>query len=713
MLRELKLKAVYRSEYDNILEDFYIPALSVSVTYDRAVGFFSASMLSYAAQGLSAFIDNDGRMRLIFGGELDPEDERAIQEGYDRRHIASRLGDRIVQIIERVDDSLFYRRIELLAWLVASGRLDIKVALKKRGMYHEKIGILGDAAGDKVVFQGSANETTNALLPDFNFESINVFQCWRDEFVDHFMPYIVGFERLWENKSPNMLVLNFPDAAREKLVKIANSAPKLLTNEIEAELWKRYKAPEPEAEINSEAPRIPLVLNGEEFSVLPHQRKALEAWKANGFQGIMALATGAGKTITAIYGAIKIYERTKRLFLAVAVPYQNLADQWVGVLREFNIIPIRCYANSSDWIPELGECISLYQTSGSKFVCLVIVNKTLQSEQFQHFLKQIPGENFLWIGDECHYHGSKGFANALPQQANLRLGLSATPEHYLDKDATARLVGFYGPVVTTYTLEEALNDRVLTPYQYHVVIVDMADDETEEYQQLSEQISRLIARSGESDLESSDDEQLKFLLFRRARLLGRAKNKLAELKKLLNGESPKPLTLFYCGDGSTEDQDSGEFMRQVEAVSSLLYSLSWKSSLFTARETRKERQALLDHFRLGLIDALVAIRCLDEGIDVPACRTAYILASSRNPKQFIQRRGRILRRSPGKEYAEIYDFVVKIPDHLAEGNPYERKLIRAELERVAEFARLATNSGDAVRELSPLLQQYDLAHVLV
>lgn len=713
MLRELNLKAVYRSDCDHILKDFYIPALSVSTSYDRAVGYFSASMLSYAAQGLSAFLKNDGQIRMIIGGELHPEDKLAIEDGYETRQVANRLGAKIVQDIEQVDDALFYHRLEILSWLIASGRLDIKVALKQKGMYHEKIGILTDGAGDKIVFQGSANETTHALLPDFNFESINVFQCWRTEFNDHFMPYLLGFENLWQNKSPNTLVIDFPEAARDKLIRIAKKAPKIITPKIEIELWQKHQRPDDKQGEETDAPRIPLTFNDEEFLIRPPQKLALEKWKSNVFNGIMALATGSGKTITAIYGALRIYEETKKLFLAIAVPYQNLADQWVSVLREFGITPIKCYANSIGWISALSDSITLYQTNATRFVCLVVVNKTLQSEQFQQLLKQVPGEHFLWVGDECHHHSSEGLSKALPQQAKLRLGLSATPNNYIDESATARLNRFYGPIVITYTLEQALQDKALTPYRYHVILVDLTEDEAEAYRNLSDQISKLVARKNLRELESSADQQLQFLLFSRARLLASAKNKLAELNRLLAGNKVSGKTLFYCGDGSTEDEDTGDILRQVEAVSSALYNLGWRNSLFTARETRQDRKTILNHFRLGLIDALVAIRCLDEGIDVPACRAAYILASSRNPRQFIQRRGRILRRSPGKEFAEIYDFVVKLPDDFADGSSCERQLIRSELERVAEFANLAVNSEDAVRDLSSLLVKHNLSHLLV
>ena len=175
MLRTLQYKGVYKSDTDNILEDFYFPTLSVANRYDRAVGFFSASTISCAAQALSAFVKNGGRVRLILGAFLDKEDVEAISEGYHQREISENIGAEWLGLISNVSDELFQDRIDTLAWLVAYGRLDVKIALRERGMYHDKIGIIGDEADDKIVFSGSANETTHALLPAFNYESINVF----------------------------------------------------------------------------------------------------------------------------------------------------------------------------------------------------------------------------------------------------------------------------------------------------------------------------------------------------------------------------------------------------------------------------------------------------------------------------------------------------------------------------------------------------------
>lgn len=713
MLRTLSLKSVYKSEYDNILEDFYVPALRNSIAYDRAVGFFSAGMLSYAAQGLTALISRGGSMRLIVGGELDDEDFNAMQLGYRQREILDRLGAAFIEQIDLVDEDLFRNRLQALSWLIAYNRLNVKIALRRKGMYHEKIGILRDEAGDQIVFQGSANESVYALLPDFNYESIHVFQCWRPELEDHFRPHLQGFERLWSNDARNTAVVDLPEAARVKLVKIAHSRPRAPQPEVEIDLYRKALGLEQRESGEGPQPTIPVTFNGVEFELREHQRNALMRWRSEGGgRGILALATGSGKTVTAIYGAIKVFETYQRLFLIVSVPYQNLADQWVDILVAFNIRAIRCYEAKSNWLTDLQQAVYLFRTRSSDFAAAVVVNRTMQDDDFQQLVKDIPGSRFLWIGDECHHHGAAGLASSLPANAELRLGLSATPEHYIDTDANQRLDAFYGKIVASYTLTDALRDRVLTPYDYHVQPVELTQKETEEYDALSAEIRQLVATGALGDPDSVGGRKLQMVLMKRARLLGSAENKLYALRDVLGGMAPTAHTLFYCGDGSVGDQDFADAGRQIEVVSQLVHGCGWKTTRFTSRENRQQRAGILENFRLGLIDAMVAIRCLDEGIDVPACRTAFLLASTRNPRQFVQRRGRILRRSAGKDRATIYDFLVRIPSNKSENSDYERNLLVAELKRVAEFSTTAMNRSDSYGTLRPLLREYDLEHYL-
>ena len=709
MLRDLQFKPVYRSEEDSLLSDFYIPALTHSISYDRAVGYFSASMLSCAAQGIGSLIEKQGTMRLIFGGELTQEESDAILNGYDLRVISERIGGLFVKTLEQVVEELSYARLQALSWMIAQGALSVKVALKRQGMYHEKIGIFRDVAGDEVVFQGSANETVSALLPEYNFESINVFPSWREEFRPFAEPYVTGFERLWSNRSKGTLVLEFPDAARKQLIQIAKKITTPPTSQIELAIWESLTRPILETPLSG--PSEPSVLGGKPFSIKAHQREALQRWRAQDLQGILALATGAGKTITALYAATRLFVANKRLFLIIAVPYTDLADQWLDEAALFNMAAIACYDSVSTWREELGKVIQLFNEGLLPFVCAVVVNKTLQGEPFQELLRTIEGKDLMFVGDECHRHRSSKTIVSLPPQARYRLGLSATPEdQFNDGDDADPLYAYYGSICARYTLAEALRDKVLTPYDYHLVLIELTEQETETYVELSEEIAKRSAMSSVSDDGSSSDSLLEMLLFKRARLIGAAKNKLPALKSLLEQAEPTPSSLFYCGDGSVETPDDGTFLRQVEAVSMLLGGLWWRSSRFTSNESKNRRRELLEEFKIANIDALVAIRCLDEGINIPSCHTAYLLASSRNPRQFIQRRGRILRQAPGKEKATIFDFIVTLPESVVEEVELERRLFGAELKRVAEFAGLCSNYAQAYRQLEPLLRKYGLVH---
>ena len=720
MLRDLSYKGVYKSDLDNILEDFYFPTLSVANSYDRAVGFFSASTISYAAQALSVFVKHGGKIRLILGAFSDAQDLEAVKQGYKEKEISEKIGAELLAMISNVSDELFQNRFDTLSWLVAHGRLDVKIALRERGMYHDKVGIITDEAGDRVVFAGSANESTHALLPTHNYESINVFRTWLPEQAEFYDPHIDSFERLWRNESLSTAVIDIPTAVREKLIATARAMDYTPDPEIEAAIAARILAKSGSAHsTTSGQPREPATINGQPFKMRDHQIAALEAWKAKGdFQGTFDLATGAGKTITAIHAIVKLSEAIDGLACVIAAPYQNLADQWVDILATFNIYPVKCYISRSQWEGKLRNMVHELTMGSRKFGAVVVVNRTLKSPEFQDCLSKIKGNRLLWIGDECHHHTSKAYEGFLPTHARYRIGLSATPQHYLDEERNERLNKFYGDIVSRYTLKQAITDKVLTPYVYYPHIVEFTEAEADEFVDLSEQIGRIMARQNGKASEISP--QLTGLLMRRARLVGSAANKLPTLQAVLTGEKPTNHTLFYCGDGTveTDEEQTGAEdsvslgRRQVEAVSAMLHGMSWDVSRFTSRESRKDRDNILENFRLGIIDAMVAIRCLDEGIDVPACSTAYILASSRDPRQFVQRRGRILRRSPGKERALIHDFIVVLPEGYETGSDYAKRLIKSELGRVAEFSSLSENRSEAYHALAPVLRTYDLEHMI-
>jgi len=720
MFRKRNLKTNYTSEADNLYEDFFVPTLSEAVIYRRAVGFFSLGVLLNAPAAMSRIVNSGGRIELIFGKLVAPEDFEAIREGISQPWSYEELPE-FETLIEQHAGSLLEFRIRLLAWLFAAGRLEMKVAVRPRGMFHQKIGILDDQLGDIITFSGSMNETMSALDPRFNSEEITVFKSWSEGQKEYVMSHVRAFATLWSGDTgSSTIICDVPEAIEEGLKFVVERFPDLPTSDAETKRMQIFFERRSGSSVSR--PSVPAKVNGSDFAMRPHQIEALRAWSENGYNGILELATGAGKTITAIYAATRTIEANVGIALVVAVPFQDLADQWCNELRQFNIHPVRCYGSLAEWESIAQAYIRRNRGEQREFIAIVVVNKTLKTEHFQAFAAQLDPARLFFIGDECHHHGGRGYVGKLLPGARFRIGLSATPFHYLDAEVNQRLADVYDRSVFIYGLADAVRDKVLTPYEYVPIPVELTAKEAQDYLSLSDQIARLFA-AVKNRKSGSDGDRLKMLLMRRARLIGAAENKMVELDKLLQRQKVQSHSLFYCSDGRTlVDADDDEYsdgfnyypdqveIKQRYAVAQALIRKGIRVSPFTSEENRRQRREILQQFKNGEIEAMVAIRCLDEGIDVPACRTAYLIASSRNPRQFIQRRGRILRRAPGKDQSTIYDFVVVMPEgHISSENAAV-DFLRNELGRVADFARSSLYPASSINSLLPWLRKYGLEH---
>lgn len=461
-----------------------------------------------------------------------------------------------------------------------------------------------------------------------------------------------------------------------------------------------------------------------------YQREAVNAWLQSQGQGILNMATGTGKTITSLLAASELASlQDGRLVVIIAAPYQHLVDQWVTELEQFGATPIRAYESRSTWTDDIVSRFTEYSTGGRDLVSIVTTHATFATNHFQTILGKVDGAETLMIADEVHHLGAPHLREHLPQNVRARLGLSATPERWYDESGTSALTSYFSSgVVFEYGLEEAIENGHLCEYYYVPHIVTLTADEEEDYLALSRAIGRRIASQGSngasaaSDADLTSDETLKQLLFKRARLVGTAENKLERLESLVRRSGELDHALVYCSDGSVGTGEGEETKRQLRAATELLGSaLGLRVHQFTYEEDQQTRERLLDDFESGHLQALVAIRCLDEGVDVPATRTAFILASSSNPRQFIQRRGRILRPHEGKKYAVIHDFIVAPPGSVRSPGgesvfDVERNLIQKELRRVSTFAAAAKNHPDAdlariptsPESLSQLKQDFNL-----
>jgi len=445
------------------------------------------------------------------------------------------------------------------------------------------------------------------------------------------------------------------------------------------------------------------------------------------------MATGAGKTIAAMAVIEWLCAQASQnpVLVIVVVPFLNLADQWGKEFIRWGHRPVLCARGRNRWLSAAQGLIHLLNRKQSSFGCLLTSNATFSSPPFQELLEEIQSQklHMLLLGDEVHNLGAKKLRKALPEQAQYRLGLSATPERWCDPDGTAAIQDYFGEQVAEFTLADALKAKppVLCPYDYYPVVVELEEDEVESYIELSTKIAQLLAISGTRARDENDP--LLHLLIKRSRLLASARQKIPTLVQLMARHQDQSHTLIYCGDGRAEleavpkndtmDQ-AGEplEMRQVEAAAAALrQSFEMEVSTYTAATSATDRKSRLTRFENGELQALVAIKCLDEGVDIPMIRRAFILASSTNPRQFIQRRGRILRRASGKDYAELYDFVVAPPnfERLGVTDQAERlalkRMVKREMIRVLEFASTARNHYQARESLSELLARLDLAHL--
>jgi DNA phosphorothioation system restriction enzyme len=589
--------------------------------------------------------------------------------------------------------------------MVADRILDFKLALPRnklrQGEFHDKFGIFTDAIGGRVAFSGSYNDSMQGLL---NYESIKIFTSWTEGFGPIVEAEQRRFDELWENRDPNVEVFDILPACHAEILKLRKAErPYKLPPWVERIGWGEKRG----------SYRVAFAPPAG-FEPREYQKTAMRKWLDNNGKGILAMATGTGKTPTALYLACKVTEKIKPCLLIVTCPYLNLARQWAAGMRNFGLEPICCHDAWTTWSGQLQNALTGLSVGSVPLVAVVVTNATFLTPRFQGMigLSKIPR---LLIADEVHNLGADALRESLDKTIQYRLGLSATPERHYDSVGTVTIMDYFGGVVFEYGLADAIRDDVLCRYIYHPVLVDLSDEEGEEYWDLTLKISQFF---GSKDEEAAGEMPvaLKMLLMRRSRLLASASSKLPTLAKIVR-ELPSPLTrgIVYCGDGRVEAEESGDadLIRQVEAAVQLLgKELRLRVRKFTCDEPMEEREEILGLLREGVIDAAVAIRCLDEGIDVPDVRMGFLLASSTNPRQFIQRRGRLLRKAPGKSRAEIWDFIVRPPDLGGHGDDaafnVERRLFRRELLRIVEFCKTAENGDTALHALEELRRRYNL-----
>lgn len=674
-LKDIKLENSYETteSKDQLLESFYIPVLQETVKYYRIAGFFSSSSLIVAAKGIEGLIHNGGKMYLLISPEISEEDYAAIVS-----HGTIPADNPMFDEIK--SETMPHENIQALGWLLDKGLLEIKIVVGKRAhnsLFHQKVGIAFDSAGNIVSYSGSINETAQAWLN--NIEEFKVFRSWESGQIEYLNSDLRKFSSFWKNEKPEVAeVFDIPDAIRQCIIE---KKPRDIHD---LSIMKRY--------VKNKR------LSDNKLSLFPHQERAVQEWRANNFSLLMEMATGTGKTRTAIGCILEKMRDKEPLIVIVSTPQNTLSRQWKNDLDKLEISfdkSLIADGSNSRWKKDLE--IALMDISDGKYRN-VIVFTTHATSSDKKFISIMANNKFntkvLFICDEVHAIGSQKQQQALLDFYEYRIGLSATPERMFDEGGTSVIRSYFGDKSFEFTISDALNTinpltgrPFLNRFRYVPRFIELTDAEVARYSKISQQIYII------KNQDEPDEEELQRLYDRRASIAKNAENKFVALDILLDQLNPQKIvdTILFVSD------------KQIEESFSIMSRKGIKRAKITEAESATkvvniegdtERQNLITQFVKQQLQVLVGIKCLDEGIDIPNARIAILMANSTNPREYVQRVGRVIRQAKDKPESVIYDFIVTPPGGNADGSGIMEK----EARRVYQISQNATNYDEVYEE---------------
>jgi superfamily II DNA or RNA helicase len=690
---EIKFNRRYDSnnnEHD-ILNDFYIPTLKHSTKYDRVASYFRSSAFLVNAPGLAQFLINGGKIRLIINVELDNKDYEAINNGSLDKNLF--FEDYFSSEVDELEKQIKKNRFELLSWLISSNTLDIKVGYIENDIEHSKYGIFYDDYENKISFNGSINESIRGWTSQGN--KIKVFTTWTDRKED-VHDDIEDFERLWSNQGSKTETIDFPQAVKDKIISIKS----IDVNDMKAidSLLKEIK----EEDIKKEKSLT------NKFDLWEYQKNAVEAWHKNNNVGLLEMATGTGKTFTAIHGLMDLQKKHEQLLTIIICHSKDLVRQWEKELKKFDLENFSTIGNSK-WRGKISDKLNQMFLGIIDFPIIITTYNTYYKDDFIKPMEEKSDIKKLILCDEAHTASTSEFIKGLSNCYQYRLALTATPYGYFDDlgyaskmmkyfGCTQNEEGNFNPTFS-YDLEDAIKGKMapepsLVPYHYELHKVSLSDDELEKYKRLTNSLSW----NKNKNKKESEELLREQLIYKRAEIIKSAINKIPKLNDIMLKMDKIEYLLIYH---SPEDQKE-----EVYQLLNRQNDIIWNE--FTSNQSDHEREKLLIDISNKDINVLTAMKCLDQGVDVPAVRNAIILSSSGNPMTFIQRRGRVLRKFKGKKSAIIHDFIVLPPISNKQSGNLEKSIIKKELKRILEFSRLSLISTKVFNIIAEIANQYKI-----
>lgn len=714
-LRSFYIKPVYHSQIDNPYSEFFIPSLSNAVSYWRYGGFFSSKNLAICAEGIQEFLKNNGKIRLILSPNFSQEDAKAIKEGILTPE--KFLNDVWMDDIDQIKEEIQKDHLRALSWLIAQTppRLEIKIAIfrdtdsnpldgetiEKFGISQQSFGLFHDEEGNAISFKGMIK----SMNQNDTFYDFNVFKSWIDGQKEYVEQDYLRFIEYWDatdtlqndhkEKNPPIAVdiIDLPSAIREKFLEIS---PKDI-----GEL-KLLKLPK----------------------LKPYQNEAVNSWFSHGRRGIFQMATGTGKTFCAIACIKELESLLDKLFVVVVCPTTNLVHQWREELTKWGYGSKNTLIGKEKWLTELRRYTNdfNYDVKLKQSVGIIITTyATFSKKEFTDLIKNVR-TNTLIIADEVHASGSEQGETGLIDEYNFRLGLSATPFRYFDDIGTNKIFDYFKPItscsqcnthnsiVFSFELKDAI-PKYLVEYDYFPYYVELTDDEINEYRIKTQKIAQRIAQAKD---KVEENELLSLLVFERANIIKNAENKVIKFKEIIEKNPKIDYCIVYCAPSK-----GNKTKDQISQVQDILNKFSITNYRIKSDEmSLQERIDVLEQLEGGLIKVVESIQILDEGVDIPPLKNAILLASTGNPKQFIQRRGRVLRKWDGfysdgtsKTHATIHDVFV-IPYLTRPIDPaymkIEKEIIKKELTRHEEMAKISRNPEFGIEKIKEIKKKFDL-----
>lgn len=707
-------KLSWSSSSDDLISDFYRPVLKNAVIYQRKAGYFSSTSFVKIIYEIIELVERKGRIQLITSPNFSTQDKQIIENSIEGREKI--ISESFLNDLADDDTGTKSYFAKLMAYMLVNKiddhpQLEIKIAMTNdgEGIFHEKLGIIHYSGNNVVSFSGSVNETISGWTK--NIENFKVFCSWRDDTNKNAVKDDKeSFDRLWNGNEPTVRIFDLPSAVRQHLLKIS---------------------PKSDAEYQETLEKIRQdigykMTDDNTNGLRSYQLEAREKWVKNDCKGIFSMATGTGKTFAAL-GCVNSFQKSNiRTMTVIGCPQTHLVVQWKDEVENYNLKVsaddkvlmeryVLCYSENHTWRNEFEEIMNDFNEemfSGGYLIQHVVVfvtHKTLNSNDFKKFISNIVDAKLLLVVDEVHNIGSELSLPALLDIYDGRLGLSATPVRHYDEEGTYVIKNYFDDVVFDLPLKEAIDKDYLCNYEYNPCYAVLNVDEMEMYNELTRKIAAKYVARQPNKHENNDDN--KSIEIKRANLIANAQNKLDILKEIINSMYRIKQTLIYCTSNPSPITPS-EDPTQLEIVKRILGENQIVSTSVTFKNQTKDRHLILDRLAQGHYDCITAVKCLDEGINIPSVETAIIMASSGNPRQYIQRRGRVLRQSKktGKSKAIIYDILVKPPKPNPESVILlrERKMVARELLRHKEFATLALNREDAIAKIKDVANMYEI-----